>query len=182
MSRHSFLCLNPRNLYIRHNYYNIMSAPDKTNSREVKELLHQLKELHAPDRCEGPGNFIWRGMQKVAYMGSKIDQQKIEDYWKETKDITIHQNDLKKLASTALHDFYFVCRKVDMDRAVAFYKLHQGVWDILSSAPPTVIAIKQKDVNDFIDGSTEEKVQQMFDIMIVQWEWRTRMLEAWKIH
>ena len=89
---------------------------------------------------------------------------------------------MKKLASTSLHDFYFVCRKVDKVRAVAFYTLHQEVWDILSNAKEIEIAIKQKDVNDFIDGSTEEKVQQMFDIMIVQWEWRTRMMDAWDIH
>jgi hypothetical protein len=144
-----------------------------------------LKELHAPDRCEGPGNFIWHGMQRFSHFGSskRTDQQKCIDHWNETKDITIHQNDLKKLASRSLHDFYFVCRQVDKDRAVAFYIQNQAVWDILSpNAPAEVKAAKQKDIDKFINESKAEQVQQMFDIMIVQWEWRTRMLDAWDIH
>ncbi len=138
-----------------------MSAPDSQKSREVKELLQQLKELHAPDRCEGVGNFFWHGIQRFTHMGSKTDQQKIEDHWKETKDITIHQNDLKKLASKSLRDFHLVCREVNKT---------------------VQLASTQEDMDMFIDNCKEEQVQQMFDIMIVQWVWRTRMLEAWDIH
>ena len=160
-----------------------MSAPDSQQSREVKELLQQLKELHAPDRCEGPGNFIWHGMQRFSHFGSskRTDQQKITDHWN-AKDLRTKRSELKKLASTSLHDFYFVCRKLDQDRAEAFYKLNKAAWDILSNATEIELAIKQKDVNDFIDKSFAPGVQKMFDIMIEQWEWRTRMLEAWDIH
>jgi hypothetical protein len=162
-----------------------MSAPDSENSREVKELLQQLKELHAPDRCEGPGNFIWHSIQRLTHIGSskKTDQQKIKDYWNETQDITIHQNDLKKLASQSPHDFYFVCEEVDKDRIVTICKPNKNVWDILSpNAPAEVKAAKQKDIDQFINESKSEQVQQMFAIMIVQWEWRTRMLQTWDIH
>ena len=89
---------------------------------------------------------------------------------------------MKKLASTELHDFYYVCREVDKDRAVAFYTLHQKVWDILSRETPEELATKQGDVDNFIDKSFAPGVQQMFDIMIVQLAWRSRMLTAWDIH
>jgi hypothetical protein len=99
-------------------------------------------------------------------MGSKTDQQKIEDHWKATKDITIHQNDLKKLASKSSQELYSVCRQVDEDRVS------------VSRNNPELLGF----LNAFIDYSTEEQVQKMFDIMIVQWEWRTRMLQAWDVH
>jgi hypothetical protein len=43
--------------------------------------------------------------------------------------------------------------------------------------------IDGKDVDPELEPSQiEVQVQKMFDIMIVQWEWRDRMLEAWDIH
>jgi hypothetical protein len=164
-----------------------MSAPDNTNSREVKELLQQLKELHAPDRCEGPGNFFWHGMQRFSNFGSskRTDQQKITDYWNAKRESSSveQKGELKKLASKSLQDFYFVCEEVDKDRIVTICKPNKEVWDILSpNAPAEVKAKKQVDIDKFIKESKAEQVQQMFDIMILQWEWRTRMLEAWGIH
>jgi len=59
-----------------------MSVADNTKFNEMNELLQQLKDLHAPDRCEGPVNFVWHGMQRFANIASskKTDQQKITDY------------------------------------------------------------------------------------------------------
>ena len=89
------------------------------------------------------------------------------------------KSELKTLASWALQDFYFVCRKVDEDRAVNFYKQNQAVWDILSSETSSELTKKQGDIDTFINDSSPEQVQQMFDVMIVQWAWRDRMLNAW---
>ena len=157
-----------------------MSTPGNKNSREVNELLQQLKDLHAPHRCEGPGNFLWHGIQRLTNIASskKTDQQKITDHWN-AKELRTKRSELKKLASTELHDFYSVCREVDKDRAVAFYTLHQEVWDTLSSEIPEELETKQGDVDNFIDKSFAPGVQKMFDIMIVQWAWRRRMRKAW---
>jgi len=152
---------------------------------EMHELLQQLKELHAPDRCEGVGNFFWRGIQRVTHIGSseKTDQQKITDHWNASQESSGVQqkSELKTLASWALHDFYFVCREVDENRAVQFYTRHQKVWDILSSETPSELATKQGDIDTFINDSSRAQVQQMFDVMIVQWAWRDCMLSAWRL-
>jgi hypothetical protein len=160
-----------------------MSAVEKVSVHEMHELLQQLKELHAPDRCEGAGNFFWHGMQRLAHIGSseKTDQQKITDYWNAKRESSGVQqkSELKTLASWALQDFYFVCRKVDEDRAVNFYKQNHEVWDILSSETSSELTKKQGDIDTFINASTSAQVQQIFDVMIVQWAWRDRMLKAW---
>jgi len=158
-----------------------MSAAENVSVHEMRELLQQLKELHAPDRCEGVGNFFWHGIQRVTHIGEKTDQQKITDHWNAKRESSGVQqkSELKTLASWARHDFYFVCREVDQARAVQFYTLHQEVWDILSSETPSELATKKGDIDTFINESTSAQVQQMFDVMIVQWAWRDRMLKAW---
>jgi hypothetical protein len=170
-----------------------MSVADNTKFNEMNELLQQLKDLHAPDRCEGPGNFVWHGMQRFANMasGEKTDQQKITDYWNE-KDLATKISALKTLASNSLHDFYFICRKVDKARTVAFCLKHKDIWALTNSEEPEELTTKKNDLNAFIDGKDANpvlqpsqiaaQVQKMFDIMIVQWAWRGRMLTAWGIH
>jgi hypothetical protein len=170
-----------------------MSVSDNTKFNEMNELLQQLKDLHAPDRCEGPGNFVWHSMQRFANIasGKKTDQQKITDYWN-SKDLDTKRSQLKTLASKSLHDFYFVCREVDEARTVAFFLKHEGIWQLTNGEEPDELTTKKNDLNAFIDGSDtdpvlepsqiEVQVQKMFDIMIVQLAWRGRMLTAWGIH
>jgi hypothetical protein len=163
-----------------------MSTPDNKNSREVKELLQQLKELHAPDRCEGPGNFIWHGMQRFSNFGSskRTDQQKIRDHWNAKRESSgVQQKDeLKKLASLFVTDFFYVCFKVDETRTKDICNQNEEVWQLTNNITKEENAIRISHLDEIIDGSTSEKVQKMFDIMIVQWDWRTRMLQAWDIH
>jgi hypothetical protein len=170
-----------------------MSVANKTKINEMNELLQQLKDLHAPDRCEGFGNDIWHGMQRFANRasGKKTDQQKITDYW-DSKDLDTKIRELKTLASNSLHHFYVLCREVDEARTVAFFLKHKGIWQLTNGEKPDELTTKKNDLNAFIDGSDtdpvlepsqiEVQVQKMFDIMIVQLAWRGRMLKAWKIH
>jgi hypothetical protein len=170
-----------------------MSVADNTKFNEMNELLQQLKDLHAPDRCEGPANFVWHGMQRFANMasGKKTDQQKITDYWN-ARDLPTKISKLKTLASNSLHDFYFVCREVDEARTVAFFLKHKDIWQLTNAEKTEELSTKKEDLNNFIDGKDanpvlepsqiEVQVQKMFDIMIVQWAWRGRMLTAWDIH
>ena len=162
-----------------------MSASDSTKFNEMNKLLQELKELHAPDRCEGLPNYVWHGMQRltkaVTRSQDQTPQQKITNYWNE-RDLSTHRSDLKKLASTSLHDFYFVCRELDENRAKAFVLSHNDIWELTNGETKQEIATKQNDIDDFIDKSFAPGVQKMFDIMIVQWAWRGRMLTAWEIH
>ena len=170
-----------------------MSVANKTKFNEMNELLQQLKDLHAPDRCEGFGNDIWHGMQRFANRasGKKTDQQKITDYW-DSKDLDTKITELKKFASESLHPFYFVCREVDEARTVAFFLKHEKIWELTNGEKPNELKTKKDDLNNFIDGKDvdpvlgpsqiEVQVQKMFDIMIVQRAWRGRMLTAWGIH
>ena len=56
-----------------------MRVYDNSSLYEMHELLQQMKELHAPDRCEGPLNDMWQGIQKLR--GSETPQDKIEKHW-----------------------------------------------------------------------------------------------------
>ena len=136
-----------------------MPVYDNTSLHEMNELLQQMKELHAPDRCEGIGNDVWRGLQKVAYMGRETPQQKIEKKWNDGSD----RKGLMKMTtsvSAARDALWDICKVVD------------------SSRTPTV---DKAMLNAFIDGCTETQLQNMFDIMIVQMTWRDRLLTAWGI-
>ena len=163
-----------------------MSVSDSTQFNEMNKLLQELKDLHAPDRCEGPFNFVWHGMQRLTHFGSsgKTDQQKITDYWNAKQESSgVQQKDeLKTLASISLHDFYFVCRELDQVRTVAFFRSHQKIWQLTNGETQAELAIKNNDLYKFIDDSSPSNVQKMFDIMIAQWAWRDRMLTAWEIH
>ena len=180
-----------------------MSVSDNTKFNELNELLQQLKDLHAPDRCEGFLNDAWHGMQRITNypIGGKTDQQKITDYWN-SKDLITKKSALKKLASKSLHFFYYVCREVDERRTVNFFLKHKNIWELTNGETPEELAIKQSDIDIFIDRMDVAQVQQeadiaaqvqqeadiaaqvqkMFDIMIVQWAWRDRMLQAWDLH
>ena len=136
-----------------------MPVYDNTSLHEMNELLQQMKELHAPDRCEGIGNDVWRGFQKVAYMGRETPQQKIEKKWNDGSD----RKSLMKMTtsvSASRDDLWEICKVVD------------------SSRKPTV---SKKDLDAFIDGCTQDQLHQMFEIMIVQMTWRDRLLTAWGI-
>ena len=136
-----------------------MPVYDNTSLHEMNELLQQMKELHAPDRCEGIGNDVWHGFQKVAYMGKETPQQKIEKKWNASTD----RKGLMKMTtsvSAARDDLWAICKDVD------------------SSRIPTV---DKAMLNAFIDGCTEDQLQKMFDIMIVQMTWRNRLEKAWGI-
>ena len=152
----------------------------------MNELLQQLKDLHAPDRCEGLPNYVWHGMQRLTHFGSsgKTDQQKITDHWNAKRESSgVQQKDeLKKLASKSLHDFYKVCHELDQVRTVAFFLKHRKVWELRNGETAEAITTKKNDLYKFIDDSSASNVQKMFDIMIVQWAWRDRMLQAWDIH
>ena len=136
-----------------------MPVYDNTSLHEMNELLQQMKELHASDRCEGPGNYVWQGLQTVAYMGRETPQQKIEKKWNDGSD----RKGLMKMTtsvSASRDDLWAICKVVD------------------SSRKPTV---DKAMLNAFIDGCTETQLQKMFDIMIVQMTWRDRLLTAWGI-
>ena len=45
----------------------------------------------------------------------------------------------------------------------------------------SLIANSEEDLNKFIDECKPEQLQKMFDIMILQWTWRDRLLTAWGI-
>jgi hypothetical protein len=131
------------------------------DNSSLHELLQQMKELHEPDRCEGPLNDIWQGMQSVYYRKGLTPQQKIENYWNVNSNN--HKGLLKMLTlgnSAARESLWDICKKVD------------------SSRTPT---IDQAMLNAFIDGCNELQLQKMFEIMIVQWVWRDRMQKSWNI-
>jgi hypothetical protein len=137
------------------------------DNSSLHELLQQMKELHAPDRCEGPLNDAWQGMQSVYYRKGLTPQQKINNYW--NVNSKNHKGLLKMLTAggstardqfTARDQLWTICKEVD------------------SSRKPTV---DEPQLNAFIDGCTASQLQDMFNIMIVQWVWRERMIQAWKI-
>ena len=160
-----------------------MSVSDNTKFNELNELLQQLKDLHAPDRCEGFFNGVWHGMQRITNypIGGKTDQQKITDHWHMCSDVE-QKDKLKTLASKSLHDFYFVCRELDEVRTVSFFLKHKDVWELTNGITPDELTTRKNDLDTFIDNTGPSNVQKMFDIMIVQWAWRGRMLQAWDIH
>ena len=138
-----------------------MPVYDNTSLHEMNELLQQMKELHAPDRCEGIGNDVWRGLQKVAYMGRETPQQKIEKKWKASSDED--QKSLMKMTTTdfaSRHDLWKICNVVDASRKPNH---------------------SEEDLKKFIDECKPDQLQKMFDIMIVQMTWRDRLLTAWGI-
>jgi hypothetical protein len=119
-----------------------------------------MKELHAPDRCEGIGNDIWHGIQKRIV--SETSQQKIEKYW--NSNSSQHAVLLKMLTSgnsAARESLWDICKEVD------------------SSRKPTV---DKAQLDAFIDGCKPEQLQLMFDKLIVQWVWRERMWNAWGVN
>jgi hypothetical protein len=158
-----------------------MSVPDNSKFNEMKELLQQMKELHAPDRCEGFRNYVWHGIQQIANIksGEKTSQQKITDHWNEEKDIKDHKNDLKKLASKAQQEFWMVCCEVNKSKILSITSPHREVWDTLSNLTKEENDTKNADLAKFIDDSGVPQVQKMFDIMIVQSDWRNYMMAAW---
>ena len=136
-----------------------MRVYDNSSLHGMHELLQQMKELHAPDRCEGIGNDIWHGIQKRIV--SETSQQKIEKYW--NSHSSQHAVLLKMLTSgnsASRESLWDICKKVD------------------SSRTPT---IAQAMLNAFIDGCKSEQLQLMFDKLIVQWVWRERMWNVWGV-
>lgn len=136
-----------------------MRVYDNSSLHGMHELLQQMKELHAPDRCEGIGNDIWHGIQKRIV--SETFQQKIEKYW--NSNSSEHAVLLKKLTSgnsASRESLWDICKKVD------------------SSRKPTV---DKAQLDAFIDGCKPEQLQLMFDELIVQWVWRERMGNAWGV-
>ena len=136
-----------------------MRVYDNSSLHEMHELLQQMKELHAPDRCEGQLNDIWQGIQKLR--GSETPQEKIEKYW--NANSKNHKRDLKMLTEldmTARDQLWHICEDVD------------------STRHPTVAKVQ---LDAFIEGCDAYQLQKMFDIMIVQWVWRDRLIETWKI-
>ena len=131
------------------------------DNSSLHELLQQMKELHAPDRCEGPLNDVWQGMQSVYYGKGLTPQQKIENYWNVNSNN--HKGLLKMLTlgnSAARESLWDICQEVD------------------SSRTPT---IAQAMLNAFIDGCKPSQLQLMFEKMIKQWVWRERMGNAWGV-
>jgi len=112
-----------------------MPVYDNTSLHEMKELLAQMKELHAPDRCEGLGNDAWQLMQPRYYWGD-TPQQKIEKKWKNSNNLEARKILMKATTSGsgARGDLWDICKKVD------------------SSRTPTS---DQAQLNAFIDGCTE---------------------------
>ncbi len=138
-----------------------MPVYDNTSLHEMNELLAQMKELHAPDRCEGLGNDVWKLMQPRYYWGD-TPQQKIEKKWNDSKNLDARKTLMKATTSGsgARGDLWDICKKVDSERK------------------PTM---DQAQLNTFIDGCTDLQLQDMFDIMIVQMTWRDRFMKAWDI-
>ena len=129
------------------------------SSVDVSTLLSQLKELHAPDRCEGRPNGLWQSVQKVFV--SETAQDKIKKHWE--TNIQQHKTLLKKLTSGSgaeREQMWEICKEVDSKRL------------------PTIDPAK---LNEFIDGCNAEQLQKMFNIMIMQWGWRDRLIKAWQI-
>ena len=139
-----------------------MPVYDNTSLHEMNELLQQMKELHAPDRCEGIGNDVWHGFAKLAAMGKETSQQKIEKKWNDSKNLEARKTLMKATTSGsgARGDLWGICKEVD------------------SSRIPTM---DQAQLNAFIGGCTESQLQKMFDIMIVQMTWRDRLIRCWGI-
>ena len=138
-----------------------MPVYDNTSLHEMNELLQQMKELHAPDRCEGLRNDAWQGMQYLYHMGGETPQQKIEKKWKASSDED--QKSLMKMTTTdfaSRHDLWKICKVVDDSR---------------------IPNHSEEDVNKFIDECKPDQLQKMFAIMIVQMTWRNRLLTAWGI-
>ena len=162
-----------------------MPPPDNTSMNEMTALLQQMKELHAPDRCEGPANYVWHGLQKMAKTVTrsteKTPQGKIEDFWKGI-DLQTRRTSLKKLTGVAQHDFLKICLEVDRPRILQIAEPHQNTWETTSN-PQTdqEIQIKKYDLDKFITEIKDEKIQSLFDKLIVTWEWRRRMISSWGI-
>ena len=136
-----------------------MPVYDNTSLHEMNELLAQMKELHAPDRCEGLGNDAWKKIQYVYHWGNETPQQKIENKWNASNE---HKTLMKMTTSGsgARGDLWKICKEVD------------------SSRKPNM---DQAQLDAFIDGCTEVQLQDMFEIMIVQMTWRDRLITCWDI-
>ena len=151
-----------------------MPVYDNTSLHEMKELLAQMKELHAPDRCEGLGNDAWQLMQPRYYWGD-TPQQKITNYW--NSHSSEHVSLLKKMTTGELqHDFWKLCYEVNEARILDITNPHEETWQITSTETAAEIEIKQQDLDNFIDASDPQKI---FETMIVQWAWRNHLLKVW---
>ena len=158
-----------------------MSAP---HAPEIKLLLQHLKEVHAPDRCDGWGNDAWHGVQRfknfVTGSTKTTEQQQLTASWNIMNE-DARRTYLKKLTNIpgTQHDFYEVCYKVDgarIDKIRQATKTSADAWATPSSPPKIdVQLIKQKDLNEFITDITPEKLQLLFDKLIVDYSWRRRM-------
>ena len=163
-----------------------MPPLDNSSMNEMTALLQQMKELHAPDRCEGPANYVWHGLQKMAKTVTrsteKTPQEKIEDFWKGI-DVETRRTSLKKLTGVAQHDFRNICLKVDGPKILEITQPHQETWETTSNPQTNAeIQTKKYDLDNFITQIEDEKLQSLFDKLIVTWEWRRRMIVSWKIH
>jgi hypothetical protein len=79
------------------------------------------------------------------------------------------------------HDFWLVCSEVDKSRILTITRPHKDVWDILSNQTAEEIQTKKEDLDSFINASNTAQLQLLFDKMIVKWDWRDRILEAWDL-
>jgi hypothetical protein len=136
-----------------------MRVYDNSSLHEMHGLLQQMKALHGPDRCEGFKNDSWQTLQKRVFNVKETVQDKIIKKWKENS--SEHKTLLKKLTSGfRRNELWEICKEVDPSRK------------------PTCAEIA---LNEFIDECKAKQLQQMFDKLIVQFEWRGVMEQQWNI-
>jgi hypothetical protein len=139
----------------------------------MRGLLEEMRDLSSvrcagrgggPDRCEGVRNDVWHGMQMVrAYAtGKETPQMRLREIWYQM-DLATRKGELKKLAAKVQHDFLGMCLTVNKET-------------MESIAGPNT----ESNLDAFIDACTFEDVQELFELMLVQWGWRTHMQEIWK--
>jgi hypothetical protein len=143
--------------------YSASPTNTSTELHHIPDLLYTLQELHAPDRCEGIRNDIWHGMQRfanaVTLSHTRTQQQILTDWWNSIPIDT---------------------RKAFLKMLVFERESKQDFWEeCLQALNPKPVKDQQEDLHALIDGITAEQVQLLFNVLIVKWVWRSRMLDKW---
>jgi hypothetical protein len=151
---------------------------------DVNMLLIQLKEVHAPDRCEGKWNDRWQDLHRFKnYMTGSTEmstQQKIIAYWNKLC-VAARKRYLKQLADKAQRDFSRLCIEVDAEvdkyRMHFIQQKHWGSWTFRDAKTDLQKKKRKEGLDTYITLLTENELQLLFNKLIVIWNWRDRMMD-----
>ncbi len=101
-------------------------------------------------------------MARAYATGKETLQMRLREIWHQM-NLATRKGELKKISVLAQHDFLGMCFTVNKET-------------MESIAGPNA----ESNLDAFIDACTFGEVQDLFELMLVQWGWRTRMQAIWK--